>query len=98
MATLRGHNGVIRGVALTADGHLVASGGLDETVRLWDTTTGVCLRILQSARRYERVDITGLTGVTGAQRHALISLGALDRSDSPALELADSQFHSEAYP
>jgi WD40 repeat protein len=98
LATLRGHNGVIRGVALTADGHLAASGGFDETVRLWDTTTGVCLRILQSARRYERLDITGLTGITGAQRHALVSLGALDHSDSPALGLVDAQSQKEADP
>jgi hypothetical protein len=34
---------------------------------------------LRGHRRYDRVDITGLTGVTMGQRAALLALGALDR-------------------
>ena len=55
------------------------SGG-DGTVRLWEVSTGTCLRTLQAARRYERLDITGLTGVTSAQRAALLALGAVEQS------------------
>lgn len=38
--TLRGHRGAVRGVAVSVDGKLIASCGLDHTVRLWDTETG----------------------------------------------------------
>jgi hypothetical protein len=55
-------------------------------VRLWDTSTGAHLRILQAERRYERMDISGLSGVTDAQRRALLALGAIEHQagTSPA--------------
>ena len=80
LATLTGHTGGVRGVALSADRRLVASGGYDGTARLWETSTGSCLRTLRAERRYERLDITGLTGITEAQRQALLALGANERT------------------
>jgi hypothetical protein len=41
------------------------------------------LRTLRVDRRYERLDITGLSGVTEAQRTALLALGAVDRGTAP---------------
>jgi WD40 repeat protein/transcriptional regulator with XRE-family HTH domain len=83
VATLEGHIGGADNVALSADGQLVASGGFDGTVRLWETRNGAALGILRPERRYERMDITGLTGVTVAQRAALRSLGAIETHAPP---------------
>jgi hypothetical protein len=43
-------------------------------------TKGACLRTLQGDRRYERLNITGLTGVTDAQRATLLALGAVEQA------------------
>jgi WD40 repeat protein len=69
---------MVWGVSLSADGGLLASGGFDGTVRIWDSTTGTYLRVLRPERCYERMDITGLTGITDAQRAALLALGAVN--------------------
>ena len=50
------------------------------------------MRRLRAERRYERVDITGLTGVTEAQRRALLALGGVERvgHDIPPAEACSS--------
>jgi WD40 repeat protein len=79
LATLQGHIGGVFGVALSADGQLLVSGGFDGMIRLWEASTGASLRTLRPERRYERVDITDIAGITDAQRTALIALGATER-------------------
>jgi WD40 repeat protein len=79
LATLKGHTGGVRGVALSADRRLLATGGYDGTARLWEVSTGSWLSTLRAERCYERLDITGLTGVTSAQLGALLALGAAQR-------------------
>jgi WD40 repeat protein len=91
LASLQGHTDLVRGVALSGDGHLAASCGFDGTVRLWEIRlressvvigeqgSGASLRTLRADRRYERLDITGLSGVTAAQRAALLALGAIEQ-------------------
>jgi WD40 repeat protein/transcriptional regulator with XRE-family HTH domain len=81
VATLQGHTGAVWSVALAAGGQQVASGSLDGTVKLWETDSGTCLRTLRPERRYQRMDITGLTGITAAQRAALLAAGAVERHD-----------------
>src|SRR5205823_3444250 len=81
LTTMAGHSSGVWGVALGADGRVLASGGYDGTARLWEASGGTWLRTLRSDRRYERVDITRLTGVTVAQRAALLALGAVEQPD-----------------
>jgi WD40 repeat protein/transcriptional regulator with XRE-family HTH domain len=80
LSTMQDTIGSVLGVALSWNGQLVASGGDDGMLRLWDSKSGVCVRAVRSDRHYQRLEITGLTGVTEAQRAALLALGAVERS------------------
>ena len=71
-------------LGLSADGQLVASGSVDGSVKLWAAGSGACLRTLRSERRYERLDITGLTGINDARRAAFLALGAVEQAAAPA--------------
>ena len=79
LAILEGHTAMVVNVAFGADAQQLVSGSFDGTVRVWDVASGTCLHTLRSDRRYERVDITGLTGITNAQRGILLALGAVEK-------------------
>jgi WD40 repeat protein/transcriptional regulator with XRE-family HTH domain len=70
--------GVVWNVALSPDGRRAVSGEHDGTVALWDINTGSLIRELRPDRPYERMDITGLTGITEAQKATLKALGAVE--------------------
>jgi WD40 repeat protein len=65
-------------VAFDPDGKTIASSSDDGTIRLWDVATGECMKILRSERPYEGMNITGVVGLTGAQKMSLKVLGAFD--------------------
>jgi WD40 repeat protein len=75
---LSGHSNKVWPVCFSADGHTLVSGSLDETIRLWDVETGASLHTLHSDRPYERMNITGATGLTLAQVATLKALGAVE--------------------
>jgi WD40 repeat protein len=81
LTTLEGHAGPVRSVAFRADGVLV-SGSQDETIRLWNLATGECSGLMRAKRPYEGMNITGVTGLTEAQKETLHALGASEWSTS----------------
>ncbi|NET35645.1 MAG: AAA family ATPase [Cyanothece sp. SIO1E1] len=82
LSTLAGHTSFMWAIAFNSNGQILASGGDDETIQLWDVTTGDCLRILQSQGLYADMDITGVTGLTEAQKASLKALGAIEGKTS----------------
>jgi WD40 repeat protein/transcriptional regulator with XRE-family HTH domain len=84
VATWHEHAGGVWGVDLSGDGRVVLSGGLDGTTRVWSADRSSSVHVLRPDRPYERMDITGLTGVTEAQRMAMLALGAVDHGPASA--------------
>ena len=77
--TLVGHSNAARSVAFSSDGQTLVSGSLDQTIKLWDVQTGEYVQTLHPDRPYERMNITGVTGLTEAQKASLKALGAVDK-------------------
>jgi len=76
--TLHGHTSWVRSVAFSPNGQTVASSSDDSTIKIWDVKTGKCLKTLRSDRPYERMNITGVKGVTEAEIATLKALGAVE--------------------
>jgi WD40 repeat protein len=67
----------VRRVLWAEQNSVLISGGTDGVIELWDAQTGECLQTLQADRPYEGINITGVTGITEAQKTSLIVLGAV---------------------
>ncbi|WP_392436056.1 NB-ARC domain-containing protein [Chlorogloeopsis fritschii PCC 9212] len=77
--TLSGHkSGMVWSVVFCSDCHILASGGEDETIKVWDVQTSECLKTLKAEKPYDRMNITGATGLTEATIATLKALGADD--------------------
>jgi WD40 repeat protein len=81
--TLRGHTSWIRALTFSPDGATLASSSDDETVKLWEVASGVCLGTFRAEGPYAGLNITGATGISEAQRAALKVLGAIELEDAP---------------
>jgi WD40 repeat protein len=79
LKTLIGHTSQLHSVAFHPNGQTLVSGGDDETIRFWDVQTGECLHTLRVDRPYEGMNISGVTGLTIAQKQMLHELGAIER-------------------
>jgi predicted NACHT family NTPase len=77
LRTLQGHTNRVQSVALSPDGKILASGSYDETIKVWDVKSGKCLKTLVN-KPYEGMNITGVTGLTEAEKTTLKTLGAVE--------------------
>jgi WD40 repeat protein len=68
----------LRSVAFSPDGKNIVSGSHDETIKIWDVETGESLKTFRSDRPYERMNITGVKGLTEAEKSTLKALGAVE--------------------
>lgn len=91
LRTLHGHTDLVSALVFQAIGsaidsnsleqcEILISGSFDETIRFWDSKTGKCLKTLHTPRPYDGMNITGVTGLTDAQKATLRALGAIEKS------------------
>ena len=52
LQTLEGHSGDVKSVVFSRDASRLASASLDETVKIWDASSGECLQTLESHSSY----------------------------------------------
>ena len=76
----QGHRGTVQSLRVSPDGRLLASSGDDSTIRLWEIESSKLVRTLRRDRPYERLNITGIKGLTAAQKAILRALGAFKES------------------
>lgn len=74
-----GHEGPIQALEASPDGRLLASCGDDGAVRIWQMEGGEHVATLRRDRPYERLDISGVKGLSDAQKVALKMMGAGER-------------------
>ncbi len=78
---LHSHPSRVWTVVFSRNGSAVVSASEDRTIILWNVRTGERLKMVRN-RLYERMNITGITGLTEAQIATLRELGAVEERAS----------------
>src|SRR5947209_5506766 len=74
------HQGTVQALKVSPDGSKLDSCGDDGASRLWDLESGEPLQTLRRDRLYERLNVTGIRGLTEAQQASLRALGAFEET------------------
>ncbi|CAH0625188.1 unnamed protein product [Chrysodeixis includens] len=72
----KGHTGLVRSVDFDPSGQYIVSGGDDGTVRVWESSTGRCLRTLRVGEGEAGGEGVGVARVAWGPSEALALLGA----------------------
>jgi WD40 repeat protein len=80
-ALLDGAERAVVAVDFSSAGGLLAGGSEDGSVRLWDSSSGEIRQVLRMPRPYEGMNISGVRGLSAAQRRTLRALGAIERTE-----------------
>jgi WD40 repeat protein/transcriptional regulator with XRE-family HTH domain len=72
------HRGTVQSLKVSPDGSRLASCGDDGAIVLWDLYSGEQFQTLRRDRPYERLNITGIRGLSDAQKASLHALGAFE--------------------
>jgi WD40 repeat protein len=75
----QGHDSPVQSLRPSPDGRFLASCGDDGAIRIWEMDKGEHVNTLRRDRPYERLDITGIKGLTEAQKLTLRILGAVEQ-------------------
>jgi WD40 repeat protein len=76
------HQGTVQSLRTSPDGWRLASCGDDSSIMIWDQRSAEHLLTLRRDRPYERLNITGIRGLTEAQKTTLRALGAIEEDES----------------
>jgi WD40 repeat protein/transcriptional regulator with XRE-family HTH domain len=76
-----GHDGPVQSLRASPDGRWLASCGDDGAIQIWQMDSGDHMATLRRDRPYERLDITGIKGLTDAEKLALKMMGAVERDN-----------------
>lgn len=82
MKVRQAHKGIVQSVQRSPDGTKLVSCGDDGAIVLWDIFSGDMLQTMRRDRPYERLNITGVKGLTKAQITTLHTLGAIEQTEN----------------
>ncbi|MGL5083951.1 MAG: NB-ARC domain-containing protein [Microcoleaceae cyanobacterium] len=75
---LSGHSSAAWSTHISLELQILASGSHNQPIRIWNLNTQECIQILRTDKPYHGMNITGVTGITPAQKATLKILGAID--------------------